>query len=50
MDTMKAAELQQGGALLPVSVGKQLSTKVPSSRGARGQAAGITEPGEAAQH
>lgn len=35
MDTMKAAELQQGGALLPVSVGKQLSTKVPSSRGAR---------------
>lgn len=35
MDTMRAAERQQGGALLPASVGKQLSTKVPSSRGAR---------------
>ena len=35
METMRAAELQQGGALLPTSVNKQLSTKVPSSRGAR---------------
>lgn len=35
MDAMKAAELQQSGALLPASIGKQPSTKVPSSRGAR---------------
>ena len=35
MDTMRAAELQQGGAVLPANGSKPLSTKVPSSRGAR---------------